>query len=368
MHSQPSPTPLAATATSADAARLGPDPSPAASPVEADSSMPLADPAEPWALSIPPLAPLGASSHVIPGTTHVWQKWNNCGPSAVLMALSAYGLQLDQLDVAARLKPDGNDTNITPEELASYAREQGFAARSRLGGDHRIARELVRAGVPVAAEQWIDVDGRGEMGHYRVVIGYDDDAGEVITQDSYYGPARRYSYSEFDRMWRPFLGAYTIAYAPEQEPLVAAAIGSDWDDGAMRSRVLATAEDAAAQAPGDAWSWYVLGEARSMVGDHAGAVDAFDRARGIGLPYRAFWYQFGYYRSLIETGAFDRAVAHADETIATMDGENLEESHYWRGVALARLGRHEEAAESFHTALLYNPGFAPAAEALTSGP
>jgi tetratricopeptide (TPR) repeat protein len=310
----------------------------------------------------------GAPRHLIPGVTHVWQKWNNCGPSAVLMAMSAHGLRLGQAEVAAEIKPDREDTNVTPEELADYARRYGLTARARLGGDRDIARALVRAGVPVVAEQWIDVEGRGEMGHYRVVVGFDDDAGVFIAQDSYYGPRRRFSYEEFERMWQPFLGAYVVSYLPEQEQAVVAAVGGDWDDGAMWSRALAVAAGQAEAAPGDAWSWFALGEARTATGDHAGAVDAFDRAREIGLPYRAFWYQFGYYRSLVETGAFERVVAHADQTVATMGGENLEESHYWRGVALTRLGRGAEAADSFQTALRYNPRYAPALEALGGSP
>ncbi len=84
----------------------------------------------------------------------------------------------------------------------------------RFNGNRDIARALLRAGVPVMAEQWIDVHGRGEMGHYRVLIGYDDSTGELIAHDSYYGGSRRFGYDEFDRMWLPFLGAYVVAVSP----------------------------------------------------------------------------------------------------------------------------------------------------------
>jgi len=337
--------------------------------VAARSEPPTAAPADPPTAvpaSIGQRATPGAVRHQIAGTRHVWQKWNNCGPSALVMALSAFGLDLDQLAVAARLKPDPEDTNITPAELARFAREQGLGARAMIGGDARLARELVRVGVPIAAEQWIDVEGRGEMGHYRVVVGFDDEAGELTAQDSYYGPLRRYSYADFDRMWRPFLGAYAVFYRPEHEPVVAEVLAGDWDEGEMTRRALAAAESWAVEDPADARLWFALGEARSRTGDHHGAIEAFETARRIGLPFRSYWYQFGHYESLIAVGAAERALAIADETIATMGGENLEESHYWRGVALEQLGRHDEAQQSFRTALAYNPSFAPAAEELDS--
>jgi tetratricopeptide (TPR) repeat protein len=313
---------------------------------------------------VPPAAGDGVTRYVLPGVTHVWQKWNNCGPSTVLMALSAFGIQLDQLAVAAQLKPDREDTNVTPEELAGFARALGLSAVVRHDGNREIARALVRAGVPVVAEQWIDVEGRGEMGHYRVVVGYDDAAGEVIVNDSYYGANRRHAYDDFERMWRPFLGAYVVAYRPAQEALVRAAIGADWDDAPMWGRALADQEAWARAAPDDPWAHFALGEAREHVGDHAGSVAAFDRAIAIGLPFRAFWYQFGYYRALYGLGAYDRLIAHADVTIQSMHGENLEESHYWRGLALRQLGREDEARAEFETALRFNPLYTPATEAL----
>ncbi len=372
------PTPAAAAASAAPSlspSTVPPTPTSTAIPTEAPAApvLPSPPPATPdpgpaiAGAPAPPPAPAGAGSHVIPGVAHVWQKWNNCGPSSILMALSPFGIPLDQLAVAAAIKPDREDTNVSPDELAAFARAQGMRAIVRYNGNRGIARALVAAGVPVLAEQWVAVEGRGEMGHYRVAIGYDDAAGEIIANDSYYGANRRYGYDAFEQMWRPFVGAYVVAYRPEQEEAVRAAIGPDWDDAAMWQRALDDATRWAAAAPGDAWAWFALGEIKARMGDHGEAVAAFDRAIGIGLPFRAFWYQFGYYRALVETGAYDRAVAHADATLGSMKGENLEESHYWRGIALRRLGREDEARASFERALAFNPGFAPAREALAGG-
>jgi tetratricopeptide (TPR) repeat protein len=217
----------------------------------------------------------------------------------------------------------------------------------------------------VVAEQWIDVEGRGEMGHYRTVVGFDDSESVFVVQDSYYGPRRQYGYGEFEAMWRPFLGAYVAVFTQEQEPLVRAIVGDDLDDSAMWEHARERSESWVASTPDSAWAWFTLGEALSHLDRYQDSVSAFERAVAIGLPYRAFWYQFGYYRALEALGRYDDLLAHADSTIETMSGENLEESHYWRGMALLRMGRSDEAIDSFARALEFNPLYAPAADALS---
>lgn len=305
-----------------------------------------------------------ATRVVLPKVHHEYQRWNNCGPTTILMALSAFGQRLNQAEVQAQLKPDREDTNVSPEELARFARARGLGAKVLVNGNRDIVRVLVRAGLPVIAEQWIAVHGRGEMGHYRVVIGFDEAAGQLIAHDSYYGANRRYGYAEFEEMWRPFLGAYVVLWRPEQEALVRALLAPDWDEAAMWQRAHAAAEAAVTGGAADAWAYYNLGTTRSRTGDHAGAVSAFDRAVAIGLPFRAFWYQFEYFRALYETGQHERLLALTDTTLASLKGENLEESRYWRARALSALGRPDEARADLEKALFFNPLFEPARELL----
>ena len=315
---------------------------------------------------VPLPAPPKALAYRIPEVAHTWQKWNNCGPSAVHMALSAYGIVIDQLEIAAVLKPDREDTNVSPEEIAEYARSHGLGAVVRLGGTPALTRAVLRAGMPLIAEQWIAVEDRGEMGHYRVLTGFDEAAGTLEAMDSYYGPRHRYAEADFAAMWRPFLGAYVLVYDPSQEALARAALGEDWDAGANLARILAQLEAEAAATPGDRWSQFALGEALARVGRHEEAAAAFDRAIAIGLPFRAFWYQFGYAESLFALGRHEQLLLHADTTLAPMRGENLEEWQYWRGRSLQALGRVAEAREAYERALFFQPGMEAARVALAT--
>lgn len=321
-------------------------------------------PASPLAAGPTPAGVGVPGSARVADITHVYQKWNNCAPSAAVMLLSAFGIQRDQLVAAASLKPDGKDTNVSPEELASYLRRDGLAALVIVGADIDLVRRLLAQGLPVIAEQWVAVEGRGEMGHYRVISGYED--GEFLHQDSYYGPNRRLAAAAFDAEWRPFGRAMVLAYLPEQEAAVAALLGPLADRANMFRLALARAEDEAATI-GDAWSHLGLAEARARVGDWAGAAAAGDEAMRQGLPFRALWYQFGYYQALHALGRHEDLLVRADATLAPMKGEQLEESQYWRGMALRGLGREDEARAAFEAALRYHPGWGPATAALGGG-
>lgn len=361
------PAPETGAAAPSASVPVGPSPTPLA---RGSTAIPTPTPTLPSPTPEPPPSfppghgALAPERHRLPGVVHTWQKWNNCGPSSVMMALSAFGMSIDQLEIAAVLKPDREDTNVSPEELAEYIRGRGLGAIVRPNGDAASARALVAAGLPVIAEQWIDVEGRGEMGHYRVLVGYDDASGELIAMDSYYGADRRLPYAQVEAEWRPFSGVFVAVYAEEQSDALAAALGADIEERAAWSRALQRAAAWAGAEPNAPWAWFALGEARSRLGDWRGSVDAFERANAIGLPMRAYWYQFGFARSLLELGMHERLLAQADVTLETMQGENLEEWHVYRGHALAALGRRTEAREAFERAVAFNPSSSMARAAL----
>ena len=80
-----------------------------------------ARPAMSGSADLPPAARL-------PGVTHIWQTWNNCGPATLAMYLSHFGQQVKQDEVGAQLRPDPDDKNVSLEEMAAYARSRGLSA------------------------------------------------------------------------------------------------------------------------------------------------------------------------------------------------------------------------------------------------
>jgi tetratricopeptide (TPR) repeat protein len=289
------------------------------------------------------------------------------------MALSYWGRDETQYDLAPVLKPDPEDKNVSPWEMEAYVRSLGLGATVRVGGTLERLKALVQAGLPVIAETWYVRDARDQLGHYRLIVGYDDAAQEFVTYDSLHGPDVSIGYQEMDELWRVFNRAYLVVYALERGDALAPVLGADLDDAAMYERALEVARSEAASPPDDCvayadcrdwvtFSWFNVGSSLTSLGRHAEAAGAYDQARQLGLHYRMLWYQFGPYESYYAAGRYDDVIALADATLATAN--NLEESYYWRGMARLAQGDVEGARADFNAALRYHENWPPALVAL----
>jgi len=307
------------------------------------------------------------------GLRHEHQGWNNCGPTTLAMALSYWGRGETQYNVAPALKPDPEDKNVSPWEMEVYTRGLGLGTIVRVGGDLERLKALIRAGFPIIVETWYVRDARDQLGHYRLVIGYDDAARQFITYDSLHGPDVTIGYRELDELWRVFNRIYLVVYAMERWESLAAVLGPDTDDAAMYQQALDTAR-AEATAPPEScvayadcadwitFSWFSAGSSLTSLGRHTEAAAAYDRALQLGLHYRMQWYQFGPYESYYAAGRHGDVIALADATLATTG--NLEESYYWRGKARLAQGDAAGARADFETALHYHENWSPAVIAL----
>lgn len=307
------------------------------------------------------------------GVRHEPQRWNNCGPATLAMLLSYFGRDETQMDIAPVVKPDPEDKNVSPGEMAAYAQGLGLGATVRVNGSLDRLKALLHAGFPVIVETWYVRDARDQLGHYRLVVGYDDAAQNFITYDSLKGPDVSIGYREMDELWHVFNRLYLVVYRPDQWDDLAAVLGPDVDDTAMYEGALERARTEAANPPSscveyaDCADWvtfshFNIGTNLSALGRHEEAASAYDQARQLGLHFRMLWYQFGPYESYYAVGRNDDVVALADATLAT--ASNLEESYYWRGRARLALGDTEGARSDFRTALRYHEGWAPAQRAL----
>jgi tetratricopeptide (TPR) repeat protein len=324
----------------------------------------------PTSTPVPTPTPTPPLSFTLSGLRHEHQGWNNCGPTTLVMALSYWGRGETQFDAAPVLKPDPEDKNVSPWEMESYVRGLGLGATVRVGGTIERLKALVRAGFPVIAETWYVRDARDQLGHYRLIVGYDDALEQFLTYDSLHGPAVSIGYQELDELWRVFNRVYLVIYAPERWEALAAILGPDLDDVAMyewaletvRGEILASPESCVAYADCTDWvtfSWFSFGTSLTSLGRHAEAATAYDQARQLGLHYRMLWYQFGPYESYYAAGRYDDVIALANATLATTN--NLEESYYWRGMARLAQG---DARGDFEAALHFHENWPPAVTAL----
>ena len=245
----------------------------------------------------------------------------------------------------------------------------------RVGGDLERLRRLIASGFPVVVETWFIPEPGDQMGHYRVLTGYDDEAGQFTAQDSYNGPNITLDYDAFDELWRVFNRVYVVIFQPNQADQMTALLGPDFDDETMYLRALETAQKEADNpspecvayedcGDAEAFAWFNVGSSLNSLGRHEEAAAAYDQARQLGLPWRMLWYQFGPYEVYYAVGRYEDVITLATTTLNVV--ANLEESHYWRGLAYLAQDDPGRARADFEAAVRYNPNFIPAKVALES--
>ncbi|MEF2278637.1 C39 family peptidase [Deinococcus sp. YIM 134068] len=323
---------------------------------------------EPEVVAPPSPPPLPAAAKV-PAVRHEYQRLNNCGPVTVGMALSRWGGELDQYDIAPRLKPYRWDVNVSPDELAAFARAEGMNVHLATNGDRALLKRLIAAGFPVVVETWFVTHDSGGMGHYRLLTGYDDEKGIFNALDSYMGRLNM-PYARFDELWRSFGRTFLVVSPAEKEEEVRELLGFRADPAAARTEALRVAL-AEAERRNDAVGWFNVGHAKLAVGDARGAARAFDQAfaaeadpaldptrpaRAVGgLPWRATWYSFGPLEAYTRTGRYADVMRLTSAILR--DAPAHEEALYWRGRALAALGRTAQAKAAYSQALKTRPNF-----------
>lgn len=343
-----------ANAAATDQAQLALTPSATATP------RPSPTPIPPTATPEPPPA-----SYSLEGITFYQQKWNNCGPANLAMGLSYYNWDGTQDDTASWLKPNQEDKNVTPQQMADYVnRFTNLRASWRMAGSIDQIKWLVANEFVVIVESGYTPAGESWYGHFETVAGYTN--GTITVYDSYLGRASRptitYSESQFDRQWQSFNRNYIVIYPPAREDELRNFLGGDWNERTNRANAVRVAQQEAQEQPNNAYAWFNLGTSLTAIGRYEEAVVAYERAFEIGLPYRMMWYQFSPYEAYLQTGRLDEVLALANNTLRTT--RYVEEIFYYRGRVYEVRGDYAAAALEYQNAVSFNPNHSQAQAAL----
>src|SRR3989304_127405 len=138
------------------------------------------------------------SSKVLPTDYHIFQTFNNCGPAALSMALRFYGVNVSQAQLGNDLRPyqvaggDNDDKSVTLDELGEKAKEYGFIPYHRPMGNPEIVKRFIANDMPVIARTLTKPN--EDIGHYRIIKGYDETAGTFLQDDSLQNKNLTYTY------------------------------------------------------------------------------------------------------------------------------------------------------------------------------
>ncbi len=140
------------------------------------------------------------------------EKNNDCGPACVAMLLLAQGQEVRTDDVYAASSVMA-DLPLRFDQVEAAAAHYGLTLTSRRDLSLQTIRDYIDQGTPVIAlikYQYLpDRQGQGTTGgHFVLVVGYDDAAGEIVINDPYYwgdlrskGDHHHYDYDTWEQAW-----------------------------------------------------------------------------------------------------------------------------------------------------------------------
>jgi tetratricopeptide (TPR) repeat protein len=329
------------------------NPTPLASVAEISNSkgIPVSPTTKPYVLETLP------DQKILPNNNyHVFQTFNNCGPASLSMALSFYGINVSQTDLGKDLRPyqidngDNDDKSVTLEELAKKGEEFGFKAYHRPNGNPEIIKNFINYGIPVITRT-ITKPGE-DIGHFRVLKGFDDSAGVFVQDDSLQGKNLRYSYQDFDDLWKVFGYEYLVLVPAEKTETAKVILGENFDKTQAWNNAAIYAHTRLEENPDDLDARFNLAIALYQTGNFLESVKEFEKIESR-LAFRTLWYQIEPINAYYNLGNYNRVFEISDK-ILNNGNRAYSELYILRGKIYEQQGSIELARSEYQKAIYYN--------------
>jgi hypothetical protein len=306
--------------------------------------------------SLTPAPPLLPTAYIIPQQFHTFQTFNNCGPASLSMLLSYQGISVGQKELGDMLRPRQHpqgiedDKSVTIPELAVEAERRGLDAFHQPGGSIQLVKALIANDTPVLVRTWLNET--DDIGHYRIIRGFDDSTQELVQDDSLQGQGLRYSYANFEKLWLPFQFEFLVVSTQEQSNSIEQLLGdlSDadkaWEEFNKQSVTQASID------PTNHYHLFNQSIAAFYLKDYSRAVQLYEQVAEQ-MPTRMLWYQIQPIEAYLQTGNFEK-VFELTDSILSGPNKAFSELYLLRGEAYERLGEPQKALREYELALLYN--------------
>jgi len=337
---------------------------PSADVIPANSSAVNTLPSSVPSYSLKPLLP----EKILENDYHIFQTFNNCGPAALSMALSYYGIKVSQEVLGQQLRPyqntwgDNDDKSVTLDELADKALEYNLTPYHRPNGSIELIKQFISYDMPVVTITLSKAE--DDIGHYRVVKGYDDIAEELIQDDSLQGKNLRYTYPEFLNLWKTFNYEYLVLVPQGKEEIAKTIMGEDFDLLSSWKKAVKNTKADLAKNLNDAILRFNLSVALYYAGDYKNSVLEFEKVESK-LTFRTLWYQIEPIQAFYELGNYPRVFSITD-AILNDHNRAFSELYMIRGEIYEKQGNVEAAKKEFENAIFYNKNLKAAQQLLQS--
>lgn len=299
---------------------------------------------------------------------HIFQTYNNCGPAALSMALSYYGISKSQAELGEQLRPyqipggDNDDKSVTLEEVAEKSKEFNLIPYLRPNGNNEIIKKFITADIPVITRTWLKEN--DDIGHYRIIKGFNDNTKEFIQDDSLQGKNLKYTYTDFDKIWDKFNYEYLVLIPKEKQSLAEQIIGEDLNETTAWLKTVNLSQEKLRENPDDYTAGFNLSVAYYKLGDYEQSVQAFEKVENK-LPFRTLWYQIEPILAYYELENYARVIEISDK-ILNNHNRAFSELYLLKGKIYQSRGEKDLAKQEFEKAVQYNKNLKSAREALNS--
>lgn len=306
------------------------------------------------------------AEYVIPQQLQVNQTFNNCGPASLSMLFSYQGKNISQDVLGKKLRPyqnqqgDNDDKSVTVEELSVEAKNYSLLSYHRPHGSMTLIKTLIANDIPVLVRTWLSPD--EDIGHYRIVRGYDDTTKQIIQDDSYEGADLRQSYDVFLEMWQPFNYEYMIVVSPYKKQLVEQILKTDTNKKTAWINAYNKAVEEAKDQPENPYPIFNQSVALFHLGKYEQARDLYESVQ-FQLPWRMLWYQTEPIESYVKTGNYEQVFTLTDQILSN-ENRGFSELYLMRAESYKQQGDIDAARAEINKAIYYNNNLASAKEAL----
>jgi tetratricopeptide (TPR) repeat protein len=158
-----------------------------------------------------------------------WLERNYCGPACLAMVLNYWDetRSFSQRKITDEIYNSESQATYN-SDLVLYPRTKGFESYS-FQGNLRILKDVVGKDIPVIV--LTKATKQIAKGHYRVVIGFDDDEDQIIFHDPYFGGRSAMTSGDFMKVWELGKGRnqsrWMMAVVPGQSPFPFPALQND---------------------------------------------------------------------------------------------------------------------------------------------
>ncbi len=296
---------------------------------------------------------------IIPQKVQVFQTFNNCGPAALSMALTYFGINESQQKLGLDLRPfqnpqgDNDDKSVTLDELAKKAGEYGLLTYHRPAGNTLQIKLFISYDMPVITRTWLKIG--DDIGHYRLVRGFDDTLGQIVQDDSLQGGNLEYSYVDFLKLWQGFNYEYLVLVPKDKQVIAEAILGESLDEQVAWGKALQIAQKELAQDPDNIFTKFNISVAYYYLGDYQISVETFESVE-VKLPFRTLWYQIEPILAYQKLKDYDRVFTLTDKILGNYN-RAFSELYQIRGEIYQEIGKENLAQAEFEKVRFYNKNF-----------